>query len=111
MNNNVRKLTDGAMMLAIIGALLLINRQTAGLLESSFLFLLPLPMVFYSAKYGMKSSLPVIASTMLLCVILGTPQTIFYVGAEACIGTYYGNGINKQIESSKLLITTMVLVH
>ena len=56
MNNNVRRLTDGAMMLAIIGALLLINRQTAGIIETTFLFILPLPMVFYSARYGLKSS-------------------------------------------------------
>ncbi len=108
MNNNVRRLTDGAMMLAIIGALLLINRQTAGIIETTFLFILPLPMVFYSARYGLKSSAAVIASSILLCVVLGTPQTIFYVAAESCIGAYYGNGIYTKVETDRLLITTMV---
>ena len=54
MNNNVRKLTDGAMMCAIVGVVLLINRQLGGLFQDMFLFLFPIPMVFYSAKYGWK---------------------------------------------------------
>ena len=54
MNNDVRRLTDGAMMCAIVGAVLLINRQLGGLFQDMFLFLFPIPMVFYSAKYGMR---------------------------------------------------------
>lgn len=96
-------------MLAIIGVLLLINRQTAGLLETSFVFLLPLPMVFYSAKYGGKASWPVVFSAVLLCIILGTPQTVFYISAEALIGLYYGSGIHAHTESSKLVLTTLLM--
>ena len=38
MNNSVRKITDGAMMCAIVGLLLVVNRQFAGMLEEMFLF-------------------------------------------------------------------------
>ena len=43
------------MMCAIVGLLLVVNRQFAGMLEEMFLFFFPLPMVFYGAKYGMKT--------------------------------------------------------
>ncbi|MBR2825451.1 MAG: DUF2232 domain-containing protein [Solobacterium sp.] len=109
MNNNVRRITDGAMMTAIVGALLLINRQFAGLFEESFLFLFPLPMVFYSAKYGMKSSWIVLVAILLLTIVIGTPQTLFYVASESLIGMIYGGGIYKGTDSRKLVVITMVI--
>ena len=45
MNNSVRKITDGAMMVALIGLFLFINRQLAGLLDLYAAWLVPLPMV------------------------------------------------------------------
>lgn len=109
MHNSVRKLTDGAMIAAIMGAMLLINRQTAGLFEGTLLFILPLPMVFFSAKYGMKQSWIVFFAIMLLCVILGWPQTLFYVAAESLIGMVYGGGIYKKKDTGKVLVVTMLL--
>ena len=35
MNNQTKKMTEGAMMVAIVGMLLFINRQLAGMLEWS----------------------------------------------------------------------------
>lgn len=109
MNSNVRKITDGAMMLAIIGAVILMDRQLAGTISSMVLYLFPLPMVFYSAKYGLKDSLPVLASVFILLFILGTPQMIFFVGAEAVIGTVYGSGVHSQTESRIILFRTIIL--
>ena len=57
MNNSVRKITDGAMMVALIGLFLFINRQLAGLLDLYAAWLVPLPMVMYAVKYGWKSAL------------------------------------------------------
>ena len=86
MNSNVRKITDGAMMCAIVGAVLLINRQLGGLFQDMFLFLFPIPMVFYSAKYGWKNGWVVFAAMCLLGFILGGPTTLFYVASEMCAG-------------------------
>ena len=44
MNQNVRKITEGAMMVALIGVFMLIDRQFQGTFSSTFAFLLPLPM-------------------------------------------------------------------
>ena len=56
MNNSVRKITDGAMMVALIGLFLFLNRQLAGLLDLYAAWLVPLPMVMYAVKYGWKSA-------------------------------------------------------
>ncbi|MBR3312428.1 MAG: DUF2232 domain-containing protein [Solobacterium sp.] len=109
MNQNVRKLTEGAMMAAIAGVLLLINRQTAGLLEGMLLFLFPLPMVFYSARYGMKNSWIVFAAICFLAFFLGTPQSFFYVLSESLIGIIYGSGVYRKTETRKLLLITIVM--
>ena len=49
MNQNVRKITEGAMMVALIGVFMLIDRQFQGTFSSTFAFLLPLPMVYFGA--------------------------------------------------------------
>lgn len=109
MNSDVRKLTDGAMMIAIIGAVLLINRQTAGLLESMVLFLFPLPMVFYSAKYGLKDSWIVLFSIVILALILGTIQSVILVVSESVIGMIYGAGIYNHTSTRRIVIRTLIL--
>ena len=108
MNSDVRRLTDGAMMAAIIGVILLIDRQMAGTLSSMLLFMFPLPMVFFSAKYGMKNSWAVFAAVVLLTAIVGTPQSLFYVGTEALIGIIYGSGVRDGIDNRKLLLRTLI---
>ncbi len=109
MNNGVRKLTDGAMMLAIIGVFTLINRQLGGIFDGSLLFLIPLPMVFYSAKYGMRDSWVVLGAMILLTFVLGTPQSLFYMIGEGLIGVVYGSGIYQKEDSGRLLVKTMIL--
>ncbi len=109
MNNNVRKLTDGAMMCAIVGVVLLINRQFGGLFEDMFLFLFPIPMVFYSAKYGWKDSIIVLIAMCLIAFMLGSFVTLFYVGSESLIGLVYGNGIYTHQNSHRLVLITMFM--
>lgn len=109
MNQNVRKITDGAMMAAIVGVMLVINRQTAGLLESMLLFAFPLPMVFFSAKYGLKESIAELVAITLLSFIISTPQTMFYVVTEMLIGLIYGAGIHERKPSGKLVLMTIIL--
>ena len=107
MNNDVRKLTDGAMMCAIVGVILLINRQLGGLFQDMFLFLFPIPMIFYSAKYGWKDSWIVYFAMCLLGFILGGVTTLFYVASESLIGLIYGGGIYAHKNTHKLVLITM----
>lgn len=109
MNRETRRITDGAMMAAIIGVMLIVNRQTAGIIEVTFEWALPLPMVFYAAKYGYKNSLLLFISVILLTWILGTPQTLFYIISAMLIGIVYGGGIKERVAGRKLVIRTIVI--
>ena len=54
MNNQTKKMTEGAMMVAIVGMLLFINRQLAGMLEMVMYWVLTFPILMYTARYGVK---------------------------------------------------------
>jgi len=71
MNKNVRKITDGAMMVAIIGMVILCDRLLGGLLLANLYFFLPLPIVVYSSKYEFKYSVMVWASMCIISFIIG----------------------------------------
>ena len=109
MHNDVRKLTEGAMIAAVMGVLLLIDRQMAGLLLGYFVFVLPLPMVLYSARYGLRDSLIVFAAILILSLMFGSLQTIFYMFAEGLIGICYGTGIYHKRSRSMILAMTLVI--
>ncbi|MCH3960674.1 MAG: YybS family protein [Solobacterium sp.] len=109
MKNDVRKMTDGAMMAAIMGAVLLIDRQTAGLLQATVLFLYPLPLVFYGAKYGWKSSWMVFAAIVMLAAVIDTPATVLTVAGEAFVGMVYGCGIYAKTDMKRILLRTVIV--
>ncbi len=109
MNRDIRKITDGAMMVALIGVVLVVNRQMAGLLESMFIWAYPLPMVFYGAKYGWKNAVTVFVSMLLLAMILGTPQTIFYLFSAELTGMIYGCCLHHHVSTQKIVLVTILI--
>ena len=59
MNTKTQELTYGAMIVAIFGVMLLINRQTGGFFSGILMFVYPIPMVAFAARYGLKDSVAV----------------------------------------------------
>ena len=57
MKNDTRKITEGAMMVAIVGLMLFINRQLAGMIEYMMYWILTFPILIYTAKYGVKNAM------------------------------------------------------
>jgi len=52
--NSTKKITQGAMMCAIVGAMLLLDRQLAGFIDFALFWIIPLPVVVYTAKQGTR---------------------------------------------------------
>ena len=96
-------------MAAIVGAVLLIDRQMAGLFTDLVLFAYPLPMVFYASKYGMKQSLVLFTAIVFLSFILSTPQVMFYVITEMLIGLFYGSGIHEGKPTGRIILVTVIM--
>lgn len=109
MKKQVRKITQGAMMLAIIGLFLVLNLQSAGLLEAYMIWILPLPIIFYVVQYGFKPGLVVALAALGLTFILSNFITLFYVFTALVIGLVYGYGVYKNRNNGWLLATTTIL--
>lgn len=107
MNQNVRKITEGAMMVALYGIVLLLNRQLAGTIEFYFMFVLPIPLVVYSARYGLRNSLIVCASVFFLAFMVALPQTYFYIVTSLFVGIIYGSLVRKKVKNGLLIAVTM----
>ncbi len=109
MNSRTQKLTFGAMIVAIYGVLLLLNRQTGNMFADLFMFIFPIPMVAYSAKYGLKDSLPVLVCTVLMSVFYGTFNILFYSISESIIGTVYGTCLYHKKSAGRTMLLVMAL--
>lgn len=109
MNENTQKLTFGALLVAIFGVLLLLNRQTGGMLEETFIFLFPIPMVAFSARYGWKDSLPVFVCTVLISIVCGIFTSAFYAITQSFIGVVYGSCLHAKRDSNKTMLLVMGL--
>jgi len=109
MNKKSLKITTGAMVTAIFGVLLLLNRQTGNLFQDIFLFLYPIPMVAYSALYGWKSGIPVLIAMSLLSCLYGTFTSVFYAVTQALIGLIFGGCLYHKVEMTKTLFVVMIL--
>ena len=109
MNNKTRMLTEGAAVIAILGVFLLIDRQFIGMLSSYALFLLPIPMMFYSSKYGFTSSLAVLFGMIIVSFLFSTITTFIFVCGACLIGLVYGSNVYKKRSSKYTLIVTMIM--
>lgn len=109
MNTKTQELTFGAMIVAVFGVLLLLNRQTGGMFEGFFMFIFPIPMVAFSAKYGWKDSLPVFICTILISFLFGTFTGMFYAVGMSFVGMVYGSCIKSDRDMNRTLILVMIL--
>lgn len=95
-------------MVAMLGVLFLLDRQTAGIFNYVVAWIVPLPLVIYVAMYGFKSALVPYVSSVLLSFIVGTPVMAVLAIIYGMIGLVYGYGIYKKWESNKLYLTAFV---
>lgn len=106
MKKQVRPVTEGAMMLAIVGVLLYLNRMSGSLLMSFLVFALPLPSIFYIAKYGFRQGLILSAVILMFPILIGDYIALFYVGTAVVVGMAYGYGVYKNKDNGWLVLAS-----
>lgn len=109
MNEKTQELTFGALLVAVFGVLLLLNRQTGGMLEETFIYLFPIPMVAFSAKYGWKDGLPVFICTVLISIFCGIFTSAFYASTQSLIGMVYGSCLHAKRDATRTMLLVMAL--
>lgn len=109
MKNTTHRITEGAMMVAIVGLFLFANRQLAGLLEYAMYWILSFPILIYTVRYGVKQAIAPAVSMLLLSFMISMPSTIFYLTSALLIGMIYGGGVRNKWSNGALLISTGIL--
>lgn len=94
------------MITAIAGLFLLVNRQTASLLENYLFWLMPMPVLVYAARYGFKDSLVPFFAINILSFIVALPTTTFIVVISGLTGLVYGSGVKLGKNNIWLLAMT-----
>lgn len=103
MNQSVKRISEGAMMVAVVGMVLFFNRQTAGMFEYLLYWTLSFPILLYCVKYGLQAALLPAICMIILSFMLSVPTTIFYICSSLIIGLFYGFGVRKHFENKVLL--------
>ena len=109
MDKKTIKITYGAMIVALFGVLLLINRQTGGMFQGILMYILPIPMVAYAARYGWKASIAAWAAATFISIFVSTPTTIIYAACEAFLGMTLGTCIYHKKDMTRTLLLIMFL--
>ena len=109
MKSETKKITEGAMIVAIIGAMLVIDRQFANMISSQFSWLLSLPLIVYGAQSDRKYTYIVAFSSLFVGFFIGSIQTVFYLFCAMIIGIIFSEGVRQNWKYSKILIWTIVI--
>ncbi|MEG0469058.1 MAG: DUF2232 domain-containing protein [Longicatena sp.] len=104
MNQQTRRITEGAMMVALVGVMLFVNRQFANMMEFFLYWILTFPILIYTAKYGIKSGITTAVCMLLLSLMISSPTTIFYLFCCIVVGLVFGEGNRRQWKNGVLLI-------
>ncbi len=108
-NSRVNSITYGALLSALLGVLLFVNRQMAGVLDTFLFWIVPLPVIVYCLKFGVKQSIVMGVSMTLLAFIIATPATTFYVLASILAGIVYGYGVLKKRNAFQLILSVIII--
>lgn len=106
--NNVRKLTEGAILLTIYIVLLLITIYVP-LLGMFLNFLLPLPFIIFAAKYDWKGILLFVVASLLLSFIAGTLSALTLTIPYGTTGAVMGFLIQKNKSRTAILVSGSII--
>lgn len=95
MNKNVRRITDGSMMIALSAIVLLLNRQSGELFEFAFYWLLSIPMIIYTMKYELKDGLVVSFCILIISFMFSNLTTMLYLTSCIFVNLFYCLGLKK----------------
>ncbi len=110
--NQTKKLTQGAMLLAIIGAMMYLNLRMANFLDTFVILAIPVVISVYSAMHTLRDGMILSVSIGILGLVMGfaasDPMYIVYFPITVLTGIAYSYGVKKDFSRGKLLLTGVV---
>ncbi|WAA09549.1 YybS family protein [Fervidibacillus albus] len=105
-----KKITEGAVMIAIYAVMLLIFLYIP-LLGTIFTFVLPIPFIYFTAKYGWKDGLVFFIGAAIISFIVGNIYTFPATFLMGLTGLVFGIGIQKRIgQFNTYILATLTFV-
>jgi uncharacterized protein YybS (DUF2232 family) len=101
--NQTRALTEGAILASLYAVLFLITLYIP-ILSAFTIFLLSLPFIIYTVRYGFRKSLLLVGTTIVLSVILGSLASINVPILFGSVGIVLGHLYRKKSSTFTLLI-------
>ncbi len=112
MNKNIHKMTEGAMYLAIGGALMLLDRLLPGLLDVYIPIAIALISILYTAKYDYQNGIILGVCNFFITFLFGNIYLILFNTLASICGIVYGSlckrGYDKQILSLSAIIVFII---
>ena len=108
-NSRVNSITYGAMMAALLGVLLFVNRQLAGALDLYLFWIIPIPVIIYCLKFGINRAYVLGAAMLGVAFLVSTPVTLFYVAMSVVAGMVYSWGLLNN-KGAFFLIASVTMV-
>jgi len=107
--NKTRKLTIGAMLLAIIGAIMIIDRQFSYLIGDVLVLAFAIVIIIYSSMYEVKDGLILAGGLAVLTVLFGNITTYLYAPISILLGIAYSIGLKRNLNNQKLLAVAIIM--
>lgn len=108
--NRTKTLTQGAMLLAIFGALVLIDRITAYWLTTFVMLIAPIIIIMYSAMQSLKDGFFLSIGIIILSFLLGNFDTTYliYIPVGIVTGLIYSYGVSRNLDKRTLLFMAVI---
>ena len=107
---NTKEITTGAMLLAIFGAVLLIDRYLSFMFTDIIVLAAPVVIIVFGNMYNFKDGIIFSIALLLISFILSPSiYSYFYIAFGTVIGDVYNFLIEKGMKSTTLLFVTSAL--
>lgn len=108
--NKTKKLTQGAMMIAIVGALILMDRLLSNWFDTIIVLIAPVVIIMYSTMYSVKDGIFVSLGVLFVTFLFGSSDFIYliFIPVGIVTATAYSYAISKNIDRRRALLVCMI---
>ena len=106
---DTKKLTMGAMLLAIVGAVMVLNQLFGYLLDELLFLMYAVCIIIYATKYTLKDGFILAFGIVIITLLLGSVYSYIYMPLGIIAGLAYVYGIKHDLDRGRLLIMEMII--
>lgn len=107
MHTSTKKITQGAMICALTGVFLLLDRYMGTFLTSYLSWALSIPILVYASQNELKYAGMVLVGSIIIALLLSPLTSVFYLLSSLILGLIFGYGVRKGWKSQRLLFWTI----